>query len=241
MKPLKSILLSFILSLVVHGMVLAMAVGWSGLGARNNPPADGVVFVELLQAKAPEPQSAPVQDPVAVAPPIPPKSRPVTKSRPKPKVLCEKPAEPPAEEPPGRPEEAQMAAVDIVGPSEGGGGGITMAVSPDQNPVESAPAVGYAGEKKEEVQEAVPLYDVNPSPPYPAAARQRGYQGTVIVEALVRASGAVADVLLFQSSGYPLLDQAALRAVKDWIFRPGTRGGREVDMAVHVPVVFQLH
>jgi protein TonB len=71
-------------------------------------------------------------------------------------------------------------------------------------------------------------------------ARKRGYQGTVVLEVLVDRGGKVKELNLSASSGYSVLDQAALASVKTWIFDPGTRGGEKVDMWVKVPVRFQL-
>jgi len=90
------------------------------------------------------------------------------------------------------------------------------------------------------VREATPLYRQNPVPDYPLLCRKRGYQGTVIIDVLVSQEGKVSDLRLATSSGYTILDQAALRSVKTWLFHPGTRGEEKVDMWVKVPVRFQL-
>jgi protein TonB len=90
------------------------------------------------------------------------------------------------------------------------------------------------------VHEATPLYRRNPVPEYPLIARKRGYQGTVVLEVLVNREGKVKELTLSASSGYSVLDQAALTGVKTWLFDPGTRGGEKVDMWVKVPVRFQL-
>jgi len=90
------------------------------------------------------------------------------------------------------------------------------------------------------VREATPLYRRNPVPEYPLIGRKRGYQGTVTLEVLVNREGRVEDLRLSASSGYSVLDQAALTSVKTWLFDPGTRGGEKVDMWVKVPVRFQL-
>jgi protein TonB len=62
----------------------------------------------------------------------------------------------------------------------------------------------------------------------------------VTLEVLVNREGRVEDLRLSASSGYSVLDQAALTSVKTWLFDPGTRGGEKVDMWVKVPVRFQL-
>ena len=90
------------------------------------------------------------------------------------------------------------------------------------------------------VRAAIPLYKVNPPPPYPAAARRKGQQGTVVLSVHVDAQGRVSNLWLFESSGHISLDTAALQAVKDWIFEPGTQGGSTVAMWVNVPVRFEL-
>lgn len=90
------------------------------------------------------------------------------------------------------------------------------------------------------MREATPLYRRNPVPEYPLIGRKRGYQGTVTLEVLVNREGRVEDLRLSASSGYSVLDQAALTSVKMWLFDPGTRGGEKVDMWVKVPVRFQL-
>jgi len=89
-------------------------------------------------------------------------------------------------------------------------------------------------------RKAVPLYKVNPPPRYPAAARRRGAQGTVVLSVHVDEQGRVANLWLFESSGHGSLDSAALQAVRDWIFEPGMQGGRKVAMWVNVPVRFEL-
>ncbi len=90
------------------------------------------------------------------------------------------------------------------------------------------------------VQEAVPLYRINPPPRYPRAARRRGIQGTVVLSVYVDALGRVANLWVFESSGYRVLDNAALEAVKKWSFEPGRKEDITVAMWVNVPVRFEL-
>lgn len=102
-------------------------------------------------------------------------------------------------------------------------------------------AVAVDIEKKRPVViEAVPLYKVNPLPEYPRMARKRGYQGTVVLEVLVDQNGRVGDLRLFTSSGYSILDRKAMASVKRWLFEPGMKGDKKVDMWVRVPVRFEL-
>lgn len=87
---------------------------------------------------------------------------------------------------------------------------------------------------------AHPLYSRNPEPEYPPLARRRGLEGTVVLEALITPEGAVGGLTVHQSSGHPLLDEAALKSVKGWRFEPGRRGETPVAMPVLVPVRFGL-
>lgn len=91
------------------------------------------------------------------------------------------------------------------------------------------------------VQTARPDYQSNPAPPYPSRARRRGYEGTVTLKVLVDREGRVADLKVHDTSGYGMLDRAALRAVRDWRFIPGKKGDEHIEMWVMVPVRFELH
>src|SRR6266404_9237482 len=61
-----------------------------------------------------------------------------------------------------------------------------------------------------------------PDPPYPGIAIRNNYQGTVTVELAVDASGTVVSAKVTKSSGFPVLDEAAIKTVKElWHFPPG--------------------
>ena len=88
--------------------------------------------------------------------------------------------------------------------------------------------------------EARPLYRINPPPKYPAMARRRGYTGQVVLDVLVGQSGSVVDLRVSNSSGHAVLDEAAITAVKTWLFEPGLRDSKKVKMWVRVPIRFEL-
>jgi TonB family protein len=87
---------------------------------------------------------------------------------------------------------------------------------------------------------AQPNYAMNPPPVYPERARALDQQGTVLLLVEVSAEGRVKDLTIKQSSGFSLLDQAAVRAVRNWVFEPASMGGIHVDAKVEVPVRFKL-
>ncbi|MBC8316475.1 MAG: energy transducer TonB [Desulfobulbaceae bacterium] len=90
------------------------------------------------------------------------------------------------------------------------------------------------------IQKAVPLQHTNVPPPYPHSARLRGLEGLVEINVLVDSNGKVKEQQLVLSSGYSILDRAALKAVRKWNFSPGIKNGKIHEMWVTVPVRFQL-
>jgi protein TonB len=71
-------------------------------------------------------------------------------------------------------------------------------------------------------------------------AVERGYQGTVKLRVQVLANGQPAEVQIAASSGYAVLDQAAVEQVKDWRFLPARRGGQPIVSWVMVPIKFRI-
>lgn len=76
-------------------------------------------------------------------------------------------------------------------------------------------------------------------PVYPAIARQARVQGVVIVEAVIGIDGRVTQANVVGSK--PLLDEAALAAVRQWVFTPTTLNGVPVPVVMTVRVNFTLH
>ena len=80
----------------------------------------------------------------------------------------------------------------------------------------------------------------NPRPEYPRAAREAGWEGTVVLQVLVLPDGTAGSVTLHKTSGHSLLDEAALSAVKGWRFIPAMDGNFPIQSAVHLPIRFDL-
>lgn len=76
------------------------------------------------------------------------------------------------------------------------------------------------------------------APVYPSLARQAHVQGTVVVQAVIGVDGAVRDAQIVRS--LPLLDQAALDALKQWRYEPTTLNGVPVAVIMTVSVRFTL-
>lgn len=76
-------------------------------------------------------------------------------------------------------------------------------------------------------------------PEYPPMARGAGFEGTVRVRAFVGVDGRVRRA---ETEGSPsLFDDAAVNAVRQWVFAPATSNGHPVAVWVRVPVIFRLH
>jgi periplasmic protein TonB len=75
-------------------------------------------------------------------------------------------------------------------------------------------------------------------PVYPALARSAGKEGTVILEAVIGEHGGVNHVKILRS--IPLLDQAAVDAVRQWEFTPTLLNGHPVTVVMTVTVTFSL-
>lgn len=88
---------------------------------------------------------------------------------------------------------------------------------------------------------AMPRYKDNPPPRYPRMAKRHGYEGRTVLEVEVFENGRVGKVFIAESSGFDVLDRAALKSVKKWIFVPGTENGQCVRQQVMVPVRFDLN
>ena len=80
----------------------------------------------------------------------------------------------------------------------------------------------------------------NPIPAYPMVARRMGWQGKVVLNVEVLASGLPGQIKLHQSSGYDVLDNAAVRAVSGWRFVAARQGGQVITKWFLVPIPFIL-
>ena len=76
-------------------------------------------------------------------------------------------------------------------------------------------------------------------PDYTEPARQRGIEGDVVMEIVVRRDGSVGDVRVLQGLGYGL-DERAVQAVRQWRFSPAHRRGAAVDVMVEVAMEFKI-
>ena len=208
------------LSLFVHTVVLLLVVviPLVATGALPDPRRIPEVFTII----DPEiPALPPVQRaPETVRPPSDPNAAPtVTPDEIRP-------------EPPDSPDGFERNGPDI--------GVVPGGMHVDETPVEPAPPppvkppdpvrVGGNIRAPERLQYVAPVY-----PPIAQTAR---VQGVVIIEATIGVDGRVTNARLLRS--VPLLDEAALAAVRQWTYSPTTLNGVPVPVIMTVTVNFQL-
>ena len=109
-------------------------------------------------------------------------------------------------------------------------GGLPEAPPPPPPPPQAPVRVGGAIKQPTKLKNVPPVY-----PPIAQSAR---VQGVVIIEATIGADGKVKDAKVLRS--IPLLDQAALDAVKQWVFTPTLLNNVPVPVIMTVTVNFTL-
>lgn len=217
-------------SMLLH-TVAAVAVAIVPILAIDSLPgeAEGVraFFVEPMAVPAPPPPPpAPVRS--AAAPRVTPRSD----LRPAGFVA---PVEVPTEI---KPEDGFDLGTEggVPGGVEGGvPGGIVGGVVgglPDAPPPPPAKPVRVGGDVRE------PRKVVHVAPVYPDLALKAGVEGVVIVEATIDERGRVRDATVLR--GVPVLDAAALEAVRQWVYTPTLLDGVPTPVVMTVTVRFRL-
>ncbi len=178
-----------------------------------------------------EPEKEIVTKKEVVPQPLPrprPEPKPNLKPKPKPKQPELRPVTSPVVQPAPKPQPIQKQKI----------------VPEDQPPLQTEISEEQKNSKTDTaahiIQQATPLYQVNPPPKYPRLARRRGLEGVVLLETLIDDHGRVKELRIVLSSGHSVLDKAAIKAVRNWRFNAGTIGGRPQEMWVQVPIRFQL-
>jgi protein TonB len=206
-----------------------------------------IVIVPLLQpAELPEPAAAvraffvePMSAPPPPPPPPPPAPKQANTPKPIPRPVMTETAKftAPVDVPEQiKPEEGLDLGVEggVAGGVEGGvPGGVVGGVV---GGLPDAPAPVQAVRVGGQIKEPKKLKTVNPV--YPDIAKQARVQGVVILECTISPQGKVTDVKVLR--GIPLLDAAAIDAVKQWVYTPTLLNGVPVPVIMTVTVNFRL-
>ncbi len=112
-----------------------------------------------------------------------------------------------------------------------------LVVAAASSPPPPPPPAASAGAAH--VERASPLAS-NRRPANPTESRRRGEEGTVVLLLSLGADGAIAQVAIEASSGFPRLDEAAVAAAWGWRFRPARADGMGVPSVARQRVAFRL-
>lgn len=103
----------------------------------------------------------------------------------------------------------------------------------------SDPSLASAASTGADVDQ-IPSRFYNPDPEYPPEALAARITGRVVLRVKVDAAGLVTSVAVYRTSGTPVLDTAAMSAVRRWRFQPARRGGHAVPYEIAVPIRFVI-
>lgn len=237
---MRRLLPAALIALACHGLVFLIdpvaKVKQPRLKAARQPVninlAHFVPAAPKVEKKPPEPAPPEVRKQPPPPKPKPPKPKPKPKPKPRPKPQPKEIPKPKPEPKPVTPEPPPLETEETAStppPKVPAQPATEVAAVVDPGPTQQAP-----------LKEATPLYADNPPPRYPRSARRRGHQGTVLLAVHVSVEGRVDDLKLHTSSGFKVLDEAALTAVRTWRFASGRRGDTPVAMWVEVPIRFEL-
>ncbi len=88
--------------------------------------------------------------------------------------------------------------------------------------------------------ESPPAEVANAPPEYPELARRRRCEGSVLVCFDILPGGDCGNVRVAETSGFAILDEAAIEAVRRWRFKPATINGVPVSYSHRVRFTFKL-
>ena len=79
-----------------------------------------------------------------------------------------------------------------------------------------------------------------PSVQYPPTSRDNGEEGTVTLLLAVQTDGSISDIRIARSSGYPRLDTAAQKALRNIKLQPATCHGKPIAVRIHKSITFKI-
>jgi len=212
--------LATLIACLLHGSLLVWYVSRQGPLPISSAAPLPMISMELSAPPSP-----------VIAPPQPDPPKEIVKPKPvKPKVKL-------------KPKPKPKAAEAAVKPVE------TVQEEPVSSPT---PNGGFPQTSSQTAASAAPRNDIfvqadsnaaylnNPAPEYPLRARQRHWEGRVLLRVYVTADGHAQQVVLQASSGHDALDESALEAVRKWRFVPAKRGDTPEASWVTVPIIFRL-
>ncbi len=202
--------------IIVYAIALAfhaVVLFWLKPPAPRPPKIFNETYVDVTLTTPPQPQ--PETKPIVVPPPQPKVETPLPK-----------PEEKPQPPPPPKPE------MTIPEPK------------PERLPPVPKPVVIPPPKPKPPTEEYVPVtqpnFAVQAAHVYPPEAARRHQQGTIVLMLYINGSGALDKIEIVKSSGFPLLDEAAIREMKLSKFQPATDGAIQIRSRAQASVTYRL-
>ncbi len=224
-------------SLALHAALLLVSNETKVFAMAAGNPVSSVSLNLVAAPKPTQPQPAPKEEVAEVKEPEPkPVNKPVEKPIVKKEVVKKKPVE-------KKPEPVQKPKPKVVTQSE---------LKPENQVEEKVvkepvpeqmtkPTPQSKGVSAQPVLLDKPAFVSQPvQPRYPRSARKRGIEGVALYEIWLDENGNQIKQVLIESSGADMLDNSALRAIKQWQFSPHISGGQQVAHRVQIPVRFKL-
>lgn len=184
-------------------------------------------------------------------PPPPPKAEPEP-PKPKPKPKAAPAAEPSTDAPPPAKAPLDLGNMSFTNDSGSGPSLPTENLGRDPNEPPAPKPKPRAVEKVKDdkpkprnepaacAEELVKATATNKVPiEYPAAAREQGIEGQLVLRAQIGADGKVGTVEIVRSAG-ALIDEPAVAALKRWTFTPATRCGKPTESTFTIARRFEI-
>jgi TonB family protein len=124
----------------------------------------------------------------------------------------------------------RSTAVLELAVAKGGRGWRFVTLSDSERARLSAVRVGSGLKEPKKLKDVPPVY--------PDVARQARVEGQITLDCVISGEGRITDVRILR--GVPLLDQAAIDAVEQWVYAPTLVEGRPVPVAMIITISFTL-
>src|SRR5688572_15524421 len=214
---------TFVLSLVLHVLLVGGFMVTRIMAATELPDPPRAITFMIVRPELPDVPAPPARANPAPTPAVNLNAAPVEE----PEFL--------RPELPERPDDS-LLRTDVVSGAGGDDIGAIPAPPPPPPParrIDSPPPLRVGGSIRQphKVHHVAPLY--------PEIARSARVSGLVILEAILAEDGTVRDVRVLRS--VPLLDAAAVAAVREWRFTPTLLNGTPVPVVMTVTVAFNLN
>ena len=131
-------------------------------------------------------------------------------------------------------------------PVESDDPGISDDVTIDYGDIDIGELISNSGPPEDDIEEGIPYHWASEKPVliksvepvYPELARKAGIEGNVVTKVLIDKKGNIEIAEILKS--VPMLDNAALEAVKEFQFKPGKQGDKYVKIWMAIPFKFKL-